>query len=98
MPTTVTARPSFLSLMGVRIGVQARPEQNARARSAALTFVVVSVAAACSQSAAPFESTDPTSAGRAFVIATGSDAAVLDPWNVVDDNSVLGPSRSSSRS
>src|SRR6476661_5591813 len=60
-----------------------------RARLAVLALVAVSIVAACGQTAAPFESTDPTSAGRAFVIATGSDAAVLDPWNVVDDNSLL---------
>ena len=61
----------------------------AGARLAALILAAISVATACGQTATPFESTDPTSAGRAFTIATSSDAAALDPWNVVDDNSLL---------
>jgi len=51
-----------------------------------------------SSPAAPFESTDPTIAGRAFNMAMSSDAAVLDPWNVTDENSLWWRSRSSNRS
>ena len=59
-----------------------------RARLAAFALVLWSVAG-CTSPAAPFSSTDPTSAGRAFTIGMSSDAAVLDPWNVTDDNSLL---------
>jgi len=54
----------------------------------ALGLALSVVLAACSSPSAPSTSaTDPNDA-RTFTFAISGDAAVLDPWNVVDDNSL----------
>ena len=56
---------------------------------AALTLALVLVAAACTTTPAPLATSDDLTDGtRAFTFAMSGDAAALDPWNVVDDNSL----------
>ena len=60
-----------------------------RARVATLALALNFVATACS---APLPSAtsgdDPSDLARPFTFVMSSDAAALDPWNVVDDNSL----------
>jgi peptide/nickel transport system substrate-binding protein len=60
-----------------------------RAPGAALALAVTFVVTACA-APVPFATStdDPGDAARAFTFAMSGDAAALDPWNVVDDNSL----------
>ncbi len=52
-------------------------------------LIVLAVLVACTGQATPVVLTPaPSTSARAFTFATSGDAAALDPWNVVDDNSL----------
>ena len=56
---------------------------------AALALAVACLLSACSGGATPIVLTPaPSTSARAFTFAMSGDAAALDPWNVVDDNSL----------
>ena len=51
--------------------------------------VALGVVSACAPSGlTPSLSTSGASVGRTFTFALSGDASVLDPWNVLDDNSL----------
>lgn len=57
-------------------------------RSFVLLALAGAVVSACVAERAPELSATDTSGARVFTFATSGDAAALDPWNVVDDNSL----------
>jgi peptide/nickel transport system substrate-binding protein len=58
------------------------------ARLFALVLVVAAVLSACVPQRPSGTTTDARLSGRGFVFGMSGDAAALDPWNVVDDNSL----------
>jgi peptide/nickel transport system substrate-binding protein len=58
-------------------------------RHVALAVVLACLVSACTGTTGPVPLTPaPSSSARAFTFAMSGDAAALDPWNVVDDNSL----------